>query len=78
MKQLAIVVALTGFLCVMGASAAMADSFDQNVTPDVIMGSGIANNGSWTVDQGGGVELGLRGGVRAGAVAGGLRVVDQQ
>jgi len=34
-------------------------SFDQNVTPDVIFGSGNAN-GSFTVDQNGGVELGLR------------------
>ncbi len=33
--------------------------FDQNVTPDVIFGSGNAN-GSFTVDQNNGVELGLR------------------
>ena len=33
--------------------------FDQNVTPDVIFGSGNAN-GSWTVDREDGVELGLR------------------
>lgn len=33
--------------------------FDQNITPDVIFGSGNAN-GSWTVDRSNGVELGLR------------------
>lgn len=59
MRQLAIVVVVTGFLCVLGASGAMADSFDQNITPDVIMGSGISN-GFWTVDHADGVELGLR------------------
>ena len=34
-----------------------------NVTPDVIFGSGNAN-GSFTIDQGSGVELGLRGKLR--------------
>lgn len=37
--------------------------FDQNVTPDVIFGSGNANGG-FTVDQASGVELGLRGKLR--------------
>ena len=37
--------------------------FDQNVTPDVIFGSGNAN-GSFTIDQSNGVELGLRGKLR--------------
>lgn len=37
--------------------------FDQNVTPDAIFGSGNAN-GFFTVDQSGGVELGLRAKVR--------------
>ncbi len=34
-----------------------------NVTPDVIFGTGNAN-GSWTVDQSNGIELGLRGKLR--------------
>jgi hypothetical protein len=38
-------------------------AFDANVTGDVIFGTGNAN-GSWTVAQGGGVELGLRAKVR--------------
>lgn len=45
------------------AGSASALLVDQNVTPDVIFGSGNAN-GSWTVDQNLGVELGLRGKVR--------------
>ena len=44
----------------LGVSAsATAVMFDQNVTPDVIFGSGNAN-GSFTVEQADGVELGLR------------------
>jgi hypothetical protein len=41
--------------------------FDANVTPNVIFGSGNAN-GSFTVDQNNGVELGLRGKLRYNAV----------
>ena len=44
---------------VITASAAHASS----VTPDVIFGSGNANGG-FTIDQGGGVEIGLRGKLR--------------
>lgn len=51
------------FLVAAGASAL---SFNQNVTPDVIYGSGNAN-GSWTVDRSNGVELGLRGKLRHNA-----------
>ena len=40
--------------------------FDQNVTPDVIFGSGNAN-GSYTVDRSNNVELGLRGKLRYNA-----------
>jgi len=40
--------------------------FDANVTPDVIFGSGNTN-GSFTVDQTNGVELGLRGKLRHNA-----------
>ncbi|NEN23583.1 HYR domain-containing protein [Cryomorpha ignava] len=37
--------------------------FDQNVTPELINGSGITN-GSFTIDNGDGIELGLRAKVR--------------
>ncbi len=40
--------------------------YDQNVTPDIINGTGIAN-GSFTVDRANGVELGLRGKLRHNA-----------
>jgi len=40
--------------------------YDQNVTPDVIFGSGNVN-GSYTVDRDNGVELGLRGKLRHNA-----------
>ncbi len=42
-----------------GGSAQAALLFDQNVTPDVIFGSGNSNGG-WTVDRRNGVEVGLR------------------
>lgn len=48
------------------ASPAQAVLFDQNVTPDVIFGSGNANGG-FTVDQNNGIELGLRGKLRFNA-----------
>ena len=44
-------------------NAAQALLFDQNVTPDLIFGSGNAN-GSFTTDRANGVELGLRAKVR--------------
>jgi len=44
-------------------SANAAVIYDQNVTPDIIFGSGNLN-GSFTVDQANGVELGLRGKLR--------------
>ena len=47
----------------LAASSANADLFDQNVTPEVIFGSGNAN-GSFTVERMNGVELGLRGKLR--------------
>jgi hypothetical protein len=47
-------------------SATAGIMFDQDVTPDVIFGSGNAN-GSFTVDQNNGVELGLRGKLRHNA-----------
>ena len=42
-----------------GPAAAAAVLYDQNVTPDVIFGSGNANGG-WTVDRSGNAEVGLR------------------
>ena len=49
----------------MSASAAIV-AYDQNVTPDVIFGSGNAN-GSFTVDRANDIELGLRGKLRYNA-----------
>lgn len=46
--------------------SALALQFDQNVSPDVIFGSGNANGG-FTVDSANGVELGLRGKLRYNA-----------
>ena len=54
-------------LTLLTVGSASALSFDQNVTPDVIFGTGNAN-GSWTVDQSNGVELGLRGKLRHNAM----------
>ena len=54
---------------VLGGLVTVADSaqatllYDQNVTPDVIFGSGN-DNGSFTVDRENGIELGLRGKLR--------------
>ena len=48
------------------AASASALLFDQNVTPEVIFGSGNTN-GSFTVDRANGVELGLRGKLRHNA-----------
>ncbi len=48
-----------GCLIAFSAPAHAAITFDDDVTPDVIFGSGNAN-GSFTVDRTGGVELGLR------------------
>jgi len=45
------------------SAAGAATLFDQNVTPDVIFGSGNAN-GAFTVDRAEGVELGMRGKLR--------------
>ena len=47
-------------VALMVCSVSKADlAFDQNITPDVIFGSGNAN-GFWTVGQNNGIELGLR------------------
>lgn len=52
-----------GAVLAASAPAMAVVSFDQNVTPDVIFGSGNAN-GSFTVDRSNGIELGLRGKLR--------------
>lgn len=46
-----------------GSIPAQALLFDQDITPDVIFGSGNANGG-WTVDRNNGIEVGLRAKVR--------------
>ena len=65
-KQIFSLMILTAVL-VGTAGEASALLFDQNVTPDVIFGTGNAN-GSFTVDRSGGVELGLRGKLRHNAL----------
>lgn len=61
----------TIFTCLVATScfvtSANADLFDQNVTSDVIFGSGNAN-GSFTVEREDGVEVGLRAKLRHNAV----------
>lgn len=58
-----IVAALAASLAFAGSSQAAGLLFDENVTPDVIFGSGNTNGG-FTVDRSNGIELGLRGKVR--------------
>lgn len=63
-KQLRTALAASiGAAVLLGAPGAFALEFDQNVTPDVIFGSGN-DNGAFTTDRAGGVELGLRGKLR--------------
>lgn len=50
-------------ISIVGTSANATILHDQNITPDVIFGSGNAN-GAWTVDRRNNVELGLRAKVR--------------
>lgn len=64
-KVLMIAGSLAGLMLVSPAQAVT--QFDQNVTPDVIFGSGNAN-GSFTTDRANGVELALRGKLRHNAV----------
>lgn len=56
MKHLSIILLATSFI---SATANAGLMYDQNVTPDVIYGSGNAN-GAFTVDSRNGIELGLR------------------
>lgn len=66
MRALPFVVLSLFLLGSLGLTPALADSFDQNVTPDAIFGTGNAN-GSWTVDRASGIELGLRAKLRYNA-----------
>lgn len=63
MKFIGLFFVVLAFGCPGNASAL---TFDQNVTPDAIFGSGNAN-GSFTVDRDNGIELGLRGKLRHNA-----------
>lgn len=58
--------AVSAALLVTSQTAAAVIEFDQNVTPDVIFGSGNAN-GAFTTDRANGVEVGLRGKLRHNA-----------
>jgi hypothetical protein len=51
---------------VLAGTALAVEQFDQNVTPDVIFGTGNVN-GSYTTDRVGGLEIGLRGKLRYNA-----------
>jgi hypothetical protein len=62
-KQLILAMAATAALGIAGSAEALL--YDQNVTSNQIQGNGN-NNGGYTVDQAGGVELGLRGKLRHG------------
>ena len=64
MKKLTIATLLVGSL--LSASASATILYDADVTSDVIFGSGNLN-GSFTVDQANGIELGLRGKLRHNA-----------
>jgi len=57
---------VAGSAALLAASASSALLFDQNVTPNAIFGNGVTN-GSFTVDQRNGVEIGLRGKLRHNA-----------
>ena len=57
------VAAVVGLAALSVSAPAGAIMFDQNVTPDVIFGSGNAN-GSWTTEINNNVEVGLRAKVR--------------
>ncbi len=60
MRRIKHIVALTTVLaCGVGLNAQATITFNQNVTPDAIFGSGNAN-GNFTTDRRGAIELGLR------------------
>lgn len=66
MKKLMMVCAVVTMLVAVSGVANADITYDQNIAPDVIFGSGNAN-GSFTVDRNAGVELGLRGKLRFNA-----------
>ncbi len=61
-RKLTVALGLATATMAFGAPA-QALLFDQNVTPDVIFGTGNSN-GFWTVDRNNNVEVGLRGKIR--------------
>lgn len=63
MKKMMLTLILSALCSMCFSTASHALLFDQNVTPDVIFGSGVTN-GAFTVDRQNGVELGLRGKLR--------------
>lgn len=67
MRKTVLTLMIVGAMLTGSAGGAAALQFDQNVTPDVIFGTGNAN-GFFTVDRDNGVELGLRGKLRHNAV----------
>lgn len=66
MQQAFIRSAIAAALLAASQASTAALEYDQDVTPDVIQGSGNAN-GSFTVERANGVELGLRGKLRHNA-----------
>ncbi len=66
MTKLRNCVALLGLSVLLPATASAALVYDQDVTPDIIFGSGNTN-GSFTVDRANGIELGMRGKLRHNA-----------
>lgn len=66
MQRLSKFAGALALVATVGASSSFALSFDQNVTSNAIFGSGNTN-GSFTIDQSNGVELGLRGKLRHNA-----------
>ena len=69
MKNLKTIAGAAAFVAATSlAGAAFADiEFDQDVTPDVIFGTGN-DNGAFTTDRRNGVEIGLRGKLRFNGV----------
>ncbi len=65
-KNIAFLLTLVAAGMTHSGTVSAAISYDQNVTPDVIFGSGVSN-GSFTVDRNNGIELGLRGKLRHNA-----------
>lgn len=65
MKRCGVCLAAVVILSFVGASANAAIQFDQNVTPEVIFGSGGNDNGFFVVDQVTDTQIGMEVGLRA-------------